>query len=476
MSTSKIPTPLVIEWLPPSALHPNPKNARRHSKKQTQQIAESITAFGNLVPIVRDENDVVLLGHGRLAAARLLQLDAVPSLKVLNLSEAQKRALMLADNKIAENAGWNRQMLAGEFGELPDLLAPIGLDLTITGFGLGEIEQVLDDHSASVGDPSDTVPAPQGAAISRPGDVWIAGPHRIACGDARSEGALDRLMAGTKARMVISDPPYNVRIHGHVQGRGRIKHREFAFGSGEMSERQFVGFLKATFQNLVRVTADGAIAFIFIDWRHIGELLKAGLPVFSEYKNLVVWNKTSPAQGTFYRSQHELIGVFKIGAAEHINTFGLGQHGRTRSNVWTYPGVNGFRAGRMDELAMHPTVKPVALIADAMRDCSRKGDIVLDTFLGSGTTVMGAEKVGRRGFGMEVDPAYVDVAVRRWQSYTRDDAVLERTGQTFEEVAAERLSEAAKATKPPTANGATPPGGSASAVQKRANDRQPRQE
>jgi DNA modification methylase len=243
---------------------------------------------------------------------------------------------------------------------------------------------------------------------------------------------------GAFARMVFTDPPYNVKIRGHVQGRGQIKHREFAFAAGEMTERQYISFLEAAFSKLIPHCTDGAIAFVCIDWRHIGELLRAARKIFSEYKNLVVWNKTSPGQGSFYRSQHELIGVFKVGTGDHRNSFGLGQHGRTRSNVWTYPGGNSFHAGRMDELAMHPTVKPVALVADALRDCSMRGEVVLDPFLGSGTTVLAAEKVGRQAFGLEIDPAYVDVAVRRWQSFTRADAVLAGGGRTFDEMAAER--------------------------------------
>jgi DNA modification methylase len=237
--------------------------------------------------------------------------------------------------------------------------------------------------------------------------------------------------------MAFIDPPYNIKV-ATVQGRGRIKHREFAFAVGEMSEAQYVAFLEAGSRNIARVSTDGAIVFQCTDWRHVVEMLTAGRAAFSELKNLVVWNKTSPGQGSFYRSQHELIGVFKVGTAEPINTFGLGQYGRMRSNVWTYCGINSFRAGRMEELAMHPTVKPVALVADAIRDCSMKGDIILDTYLGSGTTVLAAEKTGRRGRGMDYDPGYVDVAVRRWQAYTRADAVLVEDGRTFDEIAVER--------------------------------------
>jgi DNA modification methylase len=427
----------------PDSLHANPKNARTHSKKQIRQIADSIRAFGNLAPIAIDENGTMVYGHGRRAAASLLGLELVPTITIAGLSEVQKRAFAIADNKIAENAGWDRVILGAEFGDLIELLEPTGLDLTITGFSAGEIDQILHDQGPTVVDPNDTPPPLRLPVVTRPGELWQLGRHRILCGDARSEADLDRLMGSERARMVFIDPPYNIRI-ASVQGRGRIKHGEFAFAVGEMSEAQYVAFLEAGCRNIARVCADGAIVFQCTDWRHVVEMLTAGRAAFAELKNLVVWNKTSPGQGSFYRSQHELIGVFKVGTAEPINSFGLGKHGRMRSNVWTYPGINSFRAGRMEELAMHPTVKPVALISDAMRDCSMKGDIVLDTYLGSGTTVLAAEKIGRRGNGMEYDPAYVDVAVRRWQSYTRVDAILVGDGRTFDEIAAERPESACK--------------------------------
>jgi DNA modification methylase len=244
-------------------------------------------------------------------------------------------------------------------------------------------------------------------------------------------------MGTVSATMLITDPPFNLPIK-RVQGRGRIKHKNFTQGSGELSPEAFIRFLRVALSLAAKHSVDGAIHFVFMDWRHIGELLAAASIVYSELKNLIVWVKTTPGQGSFYRSQHELILVFKSGDAAHINNFELGRHGRNRSNVWTYAGVNTFRAGRMDELAMHPTVKPVALVADAIRDCSRRGDIVLDLFMGSGTTVVAAERVGRRAYGLEIDPHYVDFAVRRWQTYTKRDAILRGTGQTFDETAAAR--------------------------------------
>ena len=428
-----------FEFRPPGSLRINNRNARVHPKRQIRKIANSIAAIGHIVPIVTDENGVVLKGHASLAAAKLLNLPQVPTLIVSGLSEAQKRSFMIADNRLALDAGWDFELLAEEFDGLADLLRPIDLDLTITGFEPAEIDIVFADRQGEhASDQADAVPGLQHASVTRPGDLWRLRQHRLLCGDAGSARDLDLVMGGERARMVFTDPPYNLRIRGHVRGRGRTQHREFPFASGEMSEEQYSDFLAGFCQNVARACEDGAIAFTCIDWRHIEQMLKAGRAAFTELKNIVVWNKTSPGQGTFYRSQHELILVWKLGKGPHVNAFGLGQHGRTRSNVWTYAGTNSFRAGRDDELRMHPTVKPVALVADAMRDCSIKADIVLDVFLGSGTTIMAAEKIGRRGYGIEYDPAYVDLAIRRWQQYTKADAVLEGAERNFDELEAER--------------------------------------
>jgi DNA modification methylase len=387
---------------------------------------------------------MVLAGHGRLEAAKLLGMAYVPTVCVDSLSEAQKRAYVLADNPLAESAGWDRELLVAELGDLAELLPRIDLDLTITGFDPPEIDTLFADRGPANPDPADQLPAVTSLACTRPGDVWRLGPHRLLCGDARSAADVDRLMAGQKARVTFTDPPYNVPIIGHVQGRGRVKHREFAFASGEMNRSEYRAFLRECLNHITRVSRDGAIVFVCIDWRHMTDLHDAGEAVFTELKNVIVWNKTSPGQGFFYRSQHELIFAFKVGQAEHRNSFGLGAYGRTRSNVWTYPGMNSFRAGRQDELIMHPTVKPVALVADALRDCSLKGDLALDVFMGSGTTLLAAEKIGRVSYGLECDPVYVDVCVQRWQAYTKAEAVLEVDDRTFAEVKAERLGSQVK--------------------------------
>jgi DNA modification methylase len=420
-------------------LRPNKRNTRTHSKKQIRQIGNSILRFGWTYPILVNENGEIICGHGRWQAANVLGLKNVPIIVMSGLSDAAKRALALADNKIAANAGWDRALLASELGELAILLPECNLDLEITGFEPAEFDALLADFGDSEKDPADEPTQLAPLPVTRKADFWLLGHHRLLCGDACDESNIRALMGRDRAAMVFADPPYNVRVCPIV-GRGKIKHREFAFGAGEMSPDEFTKFLEGSLSLAAQFSREGSIHYVCIDWRHLGEALAAGKEVFSELKNLVVWAKTNAGQGSFYRSQHEMIMVFKNGVGPHQNNIELGRHGRSRSNVWTYAGVNTFRAGRMDELSIHPTVKPVALVADAMRDCSRRGDIILDPFMGSGTTILAAERVGRRGYGLEIDPLYVDAAIRRWQDFTKRDAILKPTGQTFDEVAAARSS------------------------------------
>jgi DNA modification methylase len=430
----------------PASLRVNPRNAHTHSKKQIRQIAKSFNAVGFVGTIIVDENDTVLAGHGRLEAAKLLDMDHVSTLQVNGLSDAQKRVFALADNKICENAGWERDILVKELGELGPLLEPLNCDLTLTGFEAAEIDALFADLGSATPGPEDTPLPFDKHAVTRAGDQWVLGRHRVLCGDARSGPDLDRVMGGAAAHMVCADVPYNQRV-ADIQGRGRIKHPEFAYASGEMNEPQYIAFLEEALGNAARVSIDGAIHYVFIDWRHVSELVAAGRTTYGAMLNLCVWAKTSAGQGSFYRSQHELIGVFRVGQNGHQNNIRLGRFGRNRSNLWTYAGVNGFVAGRQDMLAMHPTTKPILLVADAMRDCTTKGDIVLDPFMGSGTTILAAEKVGRRGYGLECEPRYVDVTIRRWEAYTKGEAVLEGDGLTYAEVKAERLD--SLCTEPP---------------------------
>ena len=322
-------------------------------------------------------------------------------------------------------------------------LVDLDFDVELTGFSLAEIDFVLDE--AGEADPDgvdaaeDLIPEPTGQPVTRRGDLWLLGRHRLLCGDTRSTADMDRLMGGAHADLVFTDPPYNVAIDGNVCGLGSVKHREFAFASGEMSRTQFTRFLTETLGNISRTMRDGAIAFVCMDWRHMGELLAAGEAAFTELKNLVVWNKTNGGMGAFYRSKHELIFVFKQGTAEHTNSFGLGDTGRYRTNVWDYAGISSIGAGRSEELAMHPTVKPIALVADAIRDCSRRGEIVLDGFGGSGSTLIAAEKTGRAARLIEFDPIYCDTIIRRWERFAGKRAILASTGAVFEDVADDRL-------------------------------------
>jgi len=407
--------------------------ARTHTKRQIRQIARSIERFGFTNPILIDDNRQILAGHGRLEAARLLGLRTVPTLALTHLDAAEKRAYVIADNRLAELAGWDPEILAIELQELVDL----GFDVELTGFEMAEVDLILEEAGESLDEnaPRDlTPPYVDTSCVSQPGDLWHLGNHCLLCGDARNPFTYETLLNGLKAAFVFTDPPYNVPIDGHVCGGGRVRHRDFAMGCGEMDEPEFTAFLEVVFRQLVMHTLPGSIHDICMDWRHMPEMLAAGRAVYTELKNLCVWNKSNGGLGTFYRSKHELVFVWKNGKFPHINNFELGQFGRYRSNVWDYAGTGAGNQKRSEELALHPTVKPVALIADAIKDCSQRGDIVLDPFAGSGTVFIAAERMGRKAYAIEIDPHYVDVAVRRWQNYTGRQAIHARSGLPFEDV------------------------------------------
>jgi DNA modification methylase len=434
-----------IQNLPIEKLRPYTNNARTHSKRQIRQIADSIQRFGFCNPVLIDEHAQIMAGHGRVTAAKLLGMEQVPTMQLAHLSDVEKRAYVLADNRLAEQAGWDREILAIELQALVDL----DFEVELTGFATAEIDLILEEsNEAAEALPSREDETPNyraGPAVTRLGELWQLGPHRLLCADARHPASYAQLLDNTKAAFVFTDPPYNVPIDGHVCGLGRIRHADFAMGCGEMSEAEFQAFLEIVFRQLTANTVDGSIHQICMDWRHMPEMLAAGKAAYQELKNLCVWSKSNAGMGTFYRSRHELVFVWKHGSAPHINTFELGQYGRSRSNVWDYPGVNNLKPGRLEELAMHPTVKPVALVADAIKDCSRRHDLVLDPFAGSGTVLIAAERTGRKVAALEIDPHYVDVAVRRWQDYGGKSAILAATGDTFEEVSEERASAPAPA-------------------------------
>lgn len=429
-----------IEHLAIEALKPYAGNARTHSKAQIKQIARSITRFGFTNPILIDGDNAIIAGHGRVLAAKAIGLNTVPCLRLACLSDADKRAYILADNKLALNAGWDKELLAIELQGLIDAK----YDIDLTGFSIGEADIIIGEavaaSPAGTDALDDAAPEVAGIAISRPGDIWQLGRHRLICGDSQDATVFAQLLEGAKVDAVFTDPPYNVPIDGHVCGLGGTKHREFAFAAGEMSEAEFVTFLKTTLGHAAVACRDGAIAFVCMDWRHLRELLEAGGAVFSELKNLCIWNKTNGGMGTFYRSKHELVFVFKAGDGAHTNTFGLGEGGRYRTNVWDYAGVNTMKKDRMDELSLHPTVKPVAMIADAILDVTARGALVLDPFGGSGSTLIAAEKAGRSARLIEFDPLYCDVIVRRFEAYTGKRAILAATGERFDDLAEQRMA------------------------------------
>ena len=393
-------------------LRPDPRNARTHPKRQLDQIVASIRAFGFANPILIDETSTIIAGHGRLLAARRIGLAEVPTIALRGLDEARKRALRLADNKIALNAGWDIELLKSELGELsaPDL----EIDLSLTGFSAGEIDVILDGGA----DPDDeVVPAVPRTPRTRPGDIWCLGAHRVGCGDGRDAAFLRRVVGeGAAIDAAFLDPPYNVKVNGFVNARGR--HAEFAMASGEMSQAAFRDFLVESLGSAVAVSRAGAVHFVCMDWRHLDEVSAAGRAVYGALLNLCVWNKSNAGMGSLYRSRHELVFVWRVGAAPHFNAVELGRHGRNRANVWDYASVNSLKGSRREDLALHPTVKPTALVADALQDVTRRGDLVLDLFLGSGTTLIAAERCGRRFRGTEIDPGYVDVAIERWSAMT----------------------------------------------------------
>ena len=431
MSQPTIISPDKLETLPVSTLRPHSRNPRTHTKKQIRQIADSIRRFGFTNPVLVDEGNSIIAGHGRVEAAKSLGLAAVPALRLEHMTEAEKRAYVIADNRLAELAGWDNELLALELGAMLDL--DPDLDRALTGFDPAEIEALLNSLDQEAAGEAPVEIDEKAPLVSEVGSLWQLGNHRLICGDATDAEVYRRLLEGEKAQMVFTDPPYNVPVNGHICGLGKVQHDEFVMASGEMSEAEFTAFLTKVTRNLASFSAEGSIHFICMDWRHMGELLAAGRDAYAELKNLIVWNKDNGGMGAFYRSKHELVFAFKKGSVPHINNFGLGQHGRYRTNVWDYAGINSMRAGRAEELAMHPTVKPVAMVVDAIKDCSRRGGIVLDAFSGSGTTLMAAEQTGRRGRAIELDPRYVDVAVRRWQKATGEKALSLPSGFTFDE-------------------------------------------
>ena len=425
---------LTIEYLPVASLRLDPKNARLHSDGQIRQIAKSIEAFGFNVPVLVDANSQVVAGHGRLLACKLLGIAHVPAILLEHLSGAQRRAFMIADNRLTENSEWDNRLLAEQLMTLSQ--AELDFSVEVTGFEMGEID-VMIENLAPVGrckdDPADAIPDSRTKPhVTRAGDLWALDRHRVYCGDARSEVSYSALMKGCRAQMVFADPGYDDPIGGYVTRPGKIHHHpEFISASGEMSPSEFTTFLMNIFAQIVRNTVEGTFHFICMDWRRSGEVISAARSVYSEFESLCVWVKDGAGRGSLYKSQHELIFVFKSGTKSRRNNVQLGKHRRYRTNVWQYPRVNSDLASSS---IPRPTIKPVELVADAILDCSVRGSVVLDPFLGAGTSVIASERTGRACFGIELNPVHVDATIRRWQSLTRQQAVNALSGRTFNEI------------------------------------------
>ncbi|SEG80411.1 site-specific DNA-methyltransferase [Bosea lathyri] len=435
---------LKVTKRPLSELKPSPRNARTHSKKQINQVADSIRVFGFVNPILVDGNNEIVAGHGRYAAAKLLEMTSVPVICLDHLTPDEIRAYRIADNRLAESAGWDDELLKLELGHLVD----IEFEVELTGFDTPQIEFLLSgEHAVQKADPADEVAPVAEQAVTQLGDLWLLDEHRVFCGDARERASYEKLMGGALAQMTFTDPPYNVAIDGHVGGLGKIKHRPFAMASGEMSKAQFTAFLKGVFGEIKGASQDGALVYTCIDGQHFHEMLTAGHEAFDELKAVICWAKTNAGMGSLYRAQTELIPLWKVGKAAHVNNIELGRHGRYRTTLWTYAGANGFRKGRMEDLASHPTVKPCAMVMEAIKDCSKRNGIILDVFGGNGTTLIAAAKTKRWGYLMELDPLYVDVAVKRWETLFKREARHAETGLTFAEMAMLRDQAAAGATQ-----------------------------
>ena len=396
-------------------------------------MERAISQFGFLIPIIADQNGRIVVGDRRWAAAKKLKLEVGPVLKLSHLSDEQLRLFTILDNKLSEDGEWDLGELRAEFDELIDLSFDISFNIEDTGFSTAELDCLPVTKSEAGQEPEDDVPDVWSVPVSASGALWALGDHRLICASCREEQSFEQLLGAERAQMIFSDPPYNLPAKA-ISGNGKHQHGNFAMASGEMAPTEFTSFLCSSFELLAKFSIDGSIHYQCMDWRHMREMLEAGHAAYTELKNLVVWKKHSAGMGSFYRSHHELVFVWKNGSAPHINNFGLGETGRYRSNVWDYRGNAGFHGERSDELASHATVKPWSMVADAIRDCSKHGGIILDPFGGSGTTLIAAERTRRKARLIEIDPLYCDVTIRRWEKLTGKDAVLVQTGETFKEL------------------------------------------
>lgn len=429
---------IALAWVEVERLRPHGRRARTHSRRQIEKIAESIRTFGFAVPILVDEQQRILAGNGRLEAARLLGLDKAPVVILAHLDAAQKRAFVLAENRLAELAGWDRSVLKAELQELAAL--DLAFDLDVIGFDDAAIDAIV------LGDPdvekTDRIPDIPQTAVTRPGDLWLLGEHRLLCGNALGEDSLKAVLGDEHAQAIFTDPPYNCRVNGHVTKAGG--HAEFAMASGEMSDDEFMRFLGSVWAQAKIALVPGGLAYVCMDWRNARLLLQACEDSGLDLLNTIVWDKVVGGMGSFYRSRHELIFLARKPGAQHTNRVELGKHGRDRSNVWSYEGMSGTGEDKRRLRSLHPTVKPAVMVRDALLDCTRRGELVLDLFAGSGTILIAAEMAHRRACAIELEPRYCDVAIGRWEAFTGKEARMADTGKTFSETRHARTASAAE--------------------------------
>jgi len=427
-----------IGYYPPDALTPYKGNARTHDDAQIEVLKSSINTFGFVNPALIDKDGVIVAGHGRVEAARQLGLELIPALCIDGLSQDELKAYRLADNKIAEKAGWDSEILAIELQHLEQV--ELDFSLEVTGFTSVEIDEAIfttqDEENV---DAADIPPAVEDVAVSRSGDMWLMGKHRLLCGSALDAANFDRLMGEDKAQLVCQDPPWNIAVSS-ISGSGKTKHRPFQMANGEMSDAEFRDFIEGQLACNMGYAKPGAVIQSFIDWRGVEKVIAAGTELDLKLINVLVWAKGHGTFGSPWRSAHELIVCFLIPGGEIKDRVQMGKYGRMRSNVLEVPGMGSFGKGRAEALAAHPTSKPIVLISELIRDVTDRGDIVLDSFMGSGSALLGCERSGRVARGMELDPLYVDVIVKRWQNFTGEEAVLEGDGRSFEAIAEERLT------------------------------------
>jgi len=424
-----------------SALRPPKIVLRAHSRAKLRTLSRSMQKHGLITPIIVNTEGVIVDGNVRAESARRLGWVTITVIRFEHLTDEELRLYAIAANKMPAEATWDLDALRRELESIE--VAMPNIDLTLSGFSVPEIDSMRGAyHAASLNDLVDDVPAlPAGtAAVSQLGDLWQLKNHRLLCGDATDPAVIASLMGDDQAEQIITDPPYNVVIDGHVSGKGKVRHREFAMASGEMSRADFVDFLKRSMLASAAHLADGGLAYVFMDHAHIGELIDAGSAVFAERKSICVWDKGAGGMGSLYRNAYELVAVFKKGTARHINNIELGKHGRNRTTIWRYPGIAQQGKGRAKALSLHPTVKPVTLIAHAILDASTRGGIILDPFGGSGTSLIAAEVTGRQARLVELDPAYVDTIITRFEILSGVDAIHVPTGLSFTELRSQRAA------------------------------------